>query len=189
MYFEVDKGPLRDGDKTIEWQLARVEHYGKGSPPNTPRLLSARPVPAVTGAFMSWDRAWFENLGGFTEDYVFGHYEDADLCLKSIQAGTAPWLHDLKLWHLEGKGSTRLPVHDGGSLINRWLFSATWSSDISENLLGPKPVHPAFQPGGAPAETAAAPQQPSEAKESVAEAPAAKTTRNSRAKRTGNNAA
>jgi GT2 family glycosyltransferase len=146
MYFEVDKGPSREGNRTIEWQLARVEHYGKGAPPHTARFLSPRPVPAITGAFMSCDRAWFEQLGGFTEDYVFGHYEDADLCLKSIQAGTVPWLHDLKLWHLEGKGSTRLPVHDGGSMVNRWLFSATWGEYISANLLGPKPAHPAFQP-------------------------------------------
>ncbi len=147
MYFEVDKGPSREDDRTIEWQLLRVEHYGKGAPPGTARFLKPRPVPAVTGAFISCDRAWFEQLGGFTEDYVFGHYEDADLCLKSIQAGAVPWLHDLKLWHLEGKGSTRLPVHDGGSTINRWLFSATWGEFISENLVGPNPTHPAFQPG------------------------------------------
>ncbi len=89
---------------------------------------------------MSLDRAWFERLSGFTEDFVFGHYEDADLCLKSIQAGTAPWLHNVKLWHLEGRGSTRLPVHDGGSLINRWLFSGMWGSYISDSLSGPEPT-------------------------------------------------
>ena len=69
------------------------------------RFTAPRPVPAVTGAFMSVDRGWFEKLGGFTEDYVFGHYEDADLCLKSIQAGAVPWIHDIRLWHLEGQGS------------------------------------------------------------------------------------
>jgi GT2 family glycosyltransferase len=144
MYFEIDKGPSRRGDRTVEWQLARVEHYGKGAPADAARFLRPRPVPAVTGAFISCDRPWFEQLGGFTEDYVFGHYEDADLCLKSIQAGTAPWLHDIKLWHLEGHGSTRLPVHEGGSIVNRWLFSANWGPYISANLLGPNPQHPAF---------------------------------------------
>jgi GT2 family glycosyltransferase len=146
MYFEIDKGPSREGNRTVEWQLIRVEHYGKGAPPDTARFLSSRKVPAVTGAFISCDRAWFEKLEGFTEDYVFGHYEDADLCLKSIQAGTIPWIHNIKMWHLEGKGSTRLPVHEGGSLINRWLFSATWGEFISNNLKGQSPKHPAFQP-------------------------------------------
>jgi GT2 family glycosyltransferase len=146
MYFEVDKGPAREGDRTVEWQLIRVEHYGKGAPPDTARFLCSRQVPAVTGAFISCDRSWFEKLEGFTEDYVFGHYEDADLCLKSIQAGTPPWIHNLKMWHLEGKGSTRLPVHEGGSLINRWLFSATWGEFISKNFQGQQPQHPAFQP-------------------------------------------
>jgi len=145
MYFAIDKGPLRRRDRTAEWQLARVEHYGKGAPPDAARFLKPRRVPAVTGAFMSCDRTWFEELGGFTEDYVFGHYEDADLCLKSIQAGTVPWIHNIKLWHLEGHGSTRLPVHEGGSIVNRWLFSANWGPYISSNLLGPKPQHPAFR--------------------------------------------
>ncbi len=153
MYFEIDKGPLRRGNRLIEWQLARVEHYGKGAPPDAHHLLQPRPIPAITGAFMSCDRSWFEELGGFTQDYVFGHYEDADLCLKSIQAGTIPWLHDVKLWHLEGHGSTRRPAHDGGSIVNRWLFSASWSPFISAELLGPKPQHPAFQIGPAVAPT------------------------------------
>ena len=61
-------------------ELVRVEHYGKGAPPETTRFVQPRRVPAVTGAFMSFRRDWFERLGGFTEDFVFGHYEDADLC-------------------------------------------------------------------------------------------------------------
>jgi len=73
---------------------------------------------------------------------VFGHYEDADLCLKSIQRGTVPWIHDIQLWHLEGQGSHRLPVHEGGSLANRWLFTTTWSEQVSDGLLGPDPSHP-----------------------------------------------
>jgi hypothetical protein len=119
----------------------RVEHYGKGAPVSVARFTRSRPVPAVTGAFISCDRAWFETLGGFTEDYVFGHYEDADLCLKSLRRGSVPWLHDLRLWHLEGKGSTRHFLHEGGSLINRWLFSARWADLIGESLMGQHPTH------------------------------------------------
>ena len=104
----------------------------------------SRPVPAITGAFMSADRDWYQTLGGFNEDYVFGHYEDADLCLKSFARGTPPWLHDLRLWHLEGKGSTRRSHHEGGSLVNRWLFTRQWAATISNRMCGPAPTHPAM---------------------------------------------
>ena len=126
MYFEVDAGFHTGAGGTTRRSMVRVEHYGKGAPPWATQYVASRPVPAVTGAFMSIDRAWFEKLGGFTEDYVFGHYEDADLCLKSLLAGTPAWLHDIRMWHLEGKGSRRLPQHEGGSLFNRWHFSRTW---------------------------------------------------------------
>ena len=167
MYFELDTGVLPQGGKFEKIKLIRVEHYGKGAPENLTRFTEPRPVPAVTGAFISSDRGWFEKLGGFTEDYVFGHYEDADFCLKSIVRGTFPRIHDLRLWHLEGKGSTRRPVHEGGSLVNRWLFSSQWSGLIESALLGPNPdlgnlqtvVHEAKQDdsrsrvGGQPAAT------------------------------------
>jgi GT2 family glycosyltransferase len=145
MFFELDKGLAFDSGRHRVCQLIRVEHYGKGSPPSLDLFTRARPVPAITGAFMSCQRGWFERLGGFTEDYVFGHYEDADLCLKSLQAGYPAWMQDLRLWHLEGKGSTRLPVHEGGSLVNRWLFSLTWGEAITAELLGQTPAHPGLR--------------------------------------------
>ena len=126
MYFDIDIGLLMATGQPTPRRLLRVEHYGKGAPAETTRFTRARPVPALTGAFISIDKAWFEQLGGFNEDYVFAHYEDADLSLKSIASGTVPWLHDIRMWHLEGKGSTRLPPHEGGTLVNRWLFSRKW---------------------------------------------------------------
>jgi GT2 family glycosyltransferase len=145
MHFELDAGVSLEQGRHRVCQLMRVEHYGKGTPAEMTEFTRPRPVPAVTGAFISCERSWFERLEGFTEDYVFGHYEDADLCLKSLQAGTPSWIQDLKLWHLEGRGSTRLPVHEGGSLVNRWLFSTTWGATLTENLLGQRPTHPAFK--------------------------------------------
>ena len=85
MYFEADTGILSEAGRVTQRPILRVEHYGKGAPAWASQYVASRPVPAVTGAFMSIDRAWFEKLGGFTEDYVFGHYEDADLCLKSLR--------------------------------------------------------------------------------------------------------
>jgi GT2 family glycosyltransferase len=142
MHFEFDSGVSLEAGQISQRQILRVEHYGKGAPVWAAQFTDPRPVPAVTGAFMSVDRAWFETLGGFTEDYVFGHYEDADLCLKSIQAGVVPWIHDIRLWHLEGQGSVHLPVHAGGALVNRWLFTKTWSDLVSDGLHGPNPTNP-----------------------------------------------
>lgn len=139
MYFELDKGILLQKGIAQKLRIVRVEHYGKGAPTSVTKFTDSRPIPAVTGAFISSDRDWYEKLGGFTEQYVFGHYEDADLCLKSMVRGTMPWMHDLRLWHLEGKGSTRRPVHEGGSLVNRWLFSSQWADLIENAILGPYP--------------------------------------------------
>jgi GT2 family glycosyltransferase len=144
MYFEADVGLSVRPEGISSQVLLRVEHYGKGAPPATSSFLCSRRVPAVSGAFMSVDRAWFEDLGGFSETYVYGHYEDADLCLKSLVKGRATWLHNIPFWHLEGKGSDRQLAHEGGSLINRWHFTRSWSRRISEDLCGREPL--AFNP-------------------------------------------
>ncbi len=140
MFFQIDEGfsILTSGIKRRD--LVRVEHYGKGAPPGTARFFRSRPVPAVTGAFMSIARDWYEELDGFSPEYVFGHYEDADLCLKSLSHGTEVWMHDLPLWHLEGKGSSRRSVHEGGSMVNRWHFTQLWGDVLRDGLLGPDPT-------------------------------------------------
>jgi GT2 family glycosyltransferase len=145
MYFEIDTGLTMTNETLSARQICRVEHYGKGAPAESPQFTRARPVPGVTGAFLSVEGAWFKGLGGFTEDFIFGHYEDADLCLKSIDKGVAPWLQDIRMWHLEGKGATRQLAHEGGSMVNRWLFSQTWLRTIAAGLKGPSPSHALFQ--------------------------------------------
>ena len=139
MFFEIDESVSMLHDRVARHVLMRVEHYGKGVPPETKAFLCARPVPAVTGAFISLDRSWFERLEGFSLEYVFGHYEDADLCLKSLIRGQSAWLQPLPFWHLEGKGSSRRPAHDGGSLVNRWHFSRTWGELIAFDMSGREP--------------------------------------------------
>lgn len=147
MYFERDTAPNFTQNACTETAILRVEHYGKGAPPEAAEYLRPRAVPAVTGAFISADRAWFESLGGFNQDYIFGHYEDADLCLKSFVAGRASWLQPGTLWHLEGKGSHRQPQHEGGAIVNRWLFTKNWDGLVKRDLLGPAPKKLAAKPG------------------------------------------
>jgi GT2 family glycosyltransferase len=159
MYFEFDTGVSVDANRVTQSEMLRVEHYGKGAPVWASQFVKPRPIQAVTGAFISVKRAWFEALGGFTENYIFGHYEDADLCLKSIQGGTAPWIHDIRMWHLEGKGSTRLPVHEGGSLVNRWLFTRTWNDTIRNGLEGLVPSSPMMKMAEVVAEDVVPPEE------------------------------
>nr|WP_294505481.1 hypothetical protein [uncultured Rhodopila sp.] len=141
MYFDMDTGLHVTRENITRHVMLRVEHYGKGAPAWADQFVASRRVPAVTGAFISIARDWFEKLGGFTQDYIFGHYEDADLCLKSLAEGAPVWVHDIPMWHLEGKGAKRLPPHEGGSLLNRWLFSRNWQSLIVPELIGQLPGH------------------------------------------------
>lgn len=137
MYFEADTIPGFALERQEDVSLVRVEHYGKGAPGEDAALLRPRPVPAVSGAFISAARGWFETLEGFSQDYIFGHYEDADLCLRSLQADRPAWLHDVRLYHLEGKGSIRQTVHEGAAAVNRGLFTRNWLSVLEDGLLGP----------------------------------------------------
>ncbi len=115
--------------------MLRVEHYGKGAPAWSDRYTRARPVPAVSGAFISVARDWFEKIDGFCEDFIFGHYEDADLCLKSLSQDTPVWVQDIRFWHFEGRGGSRRPAHEAGAAVNRWLFTRKWQEAIADGLL------------------------------------------------------
>lgn len=139
MWLDCDFGLSSHQDGFTSRSLLRVEHYGKGAPPNYAPYRQTRPVPAVTGALISADRATFERLGGFSEAYVFGHYEDADLCMQVWRSGGQVWLHDLPMWHLEGKGSVRRRPHEGGSLLNCWHFTRTWLAMAQDGMLGRAP--------------------------------------------------
>jgi GT2 family glycosyltransferase len=166
MYFEVDVGISMRPDGIYTRPMIRTEHYGKGAPVWSQQFACPRPVPAITGAFISADRDWFETLGGFTEDFLFGHYEDADLCLKSLVRGKPVWMQDFPLWHMEGKSSIRLPAHEGAILVNRWLFTKKWGDLIISELRGADPTCPALHvpPAAvAPATPAAEPPEPSPA--------------------------
>jgi GT2 family glycosyltransferase len=145
IYFEIDVGiSVKHGGISTQ-RMIRTEHYAKGAPSWSNRFPCPRKVPAVTGAFISTERAWFEKLGGFNEDYLFGHYEDADLSLKSLTSGQPVWIHDFPMWHMEGKGSTKRLEHEGGTLVNRWLFTKLWGQLIVDELSGPTPSSTALQ--------------------------------------------
>jgi GT2 family glycosyltransferase len=85
-------------------------------------------VIACSGSLMAFSAPLFEHLGGFSEEIVYAHFEDFDLCLRARQKGIAVrvW-NDIRFYHAEGTGSTA-PYHLSGttSHINRLLFSLKW---------------------------------------------------------------
>jgi O-antigen biosynthesis protein len=104
-------------------------HFHKGYPGDYPAARRTREVPAVTGACVLVRRSVFEQVGGLTEDYVIGDYEDSDLCLKVRAAGLSCWYAaDAELYHFERQSINR---HDGYSQTaaceyNRWLHVSRW---------------------------------------------------------------
>ncbi len=84
------------------------------------------PVDAVAGCFTVIDRALFEHLGGYDEDY-FLCGEDLDLSVRAVEAGAAPTVVAVPpiLHHSEGSFATR-----GDALIaylrGRSQFERRW---------------------------------------------------------------
>jgi len=74
-------------------------------------------------------------VGGFTEDYIIGDYEDSDLCLKlRAEGGEIYFCPEATLFHFERKSINR---HAGyqrsvAGLYNRWLAGRRWDQSMSE---------------------------------------------------------
>ncbi len=127
MYFEQDR-KLSTLCRAPVWT---VEHFRKGFADTA--SLEVRPVPAVTGALMLIERDLFESMQGFDTNFIYGHYEDADLCLRIRRAGGRVLLDPgLAYWHYEGMGSVKRPEQAGSALYNRWRFSQAWGERLGD---------------------------------------------------------
>ncbi|MFH1804530.1 MAG: glycosyltransferase [Pseudomonadota bacterium] len=116
-------------------------HYFKGMPEQFADANIERSVPGITGACMLLHRGVFEEVGGFTEDYVIGDYEDSDLCLKIRAADfDIKYVPDATLYHFERKSiSTHSDYMRGvATQYNAWLHATRWCGvmeDIAANGL------------------------------------------------------
>lgn len=114
-------------------EMLRVHHHAKGAPSWSVDDRSIRSVTAISGAYIMTTKSTFDELSGFAQEYVFGHYEDADLCLRAWQSGISVGVaRSNRLYHLEGKGSHWEPHHGGASLFNRCTFTKKWESSQAE---------------------------------------------------------
>ena len=107
---------------------------GKGLPATFDADGDARSVPAVTGACMMIDRGLFGDLGGLSEHYVIGDFEDSDLCLKAHEQGFGSYYTpEVELYHLERQsmrlvGQGHLGWRQSLTLYNMWQQSRRWGA-------------------------------------------------------------
>jgi GT2 family glycosyltransferase len=111
-------------------------HPDKGLPNHPAGDSPPRQVAAVTGACMLLERSVYFKVGGLSEDYILGDFEDSDLCLKLRAAGYAIWYTPhVELYHLE-----RLSFPYAGDLgwrtnlsrYNAWVQTRRWGTSIRQ---------------------------------------------------------
>ena len=110
-------------------------HYYKGLPGNYAFAQKTRPVPAVTGACLMIERLLYQEVGGFTTDYVIGDFEDSDLCLKCGALGYESWYFaDATLYHLERQSVPLNSVYNGSLAwrLNGRLHQERWGEQIAK---------------------------------------------------------
>lgn len=113
-------------------------HFYKGMPGDYSPAQIARTVPGVTGACLVTRKDIYDLVGGFTEDYVIGDYEDSDLCLKIRQIGFhVAYEPSVALYHFERRSIRRSSDYMRGlaSQYNSWLHTQRWNDDISELMM------------------------------------------------------
>lgn len=110
------------------------DHPEKGLPDDSAADTDSRQVAAVTGACMLLRREVYQAVGGLSEDYILGDFEDSDLCLKLRTAGYRIWYAPhIALYHLErlsfphaGDGAWRTNL----SRYNAWVQTKRWGEVI-----------------------------------------------------------
>lgn len=104
-------------------------HPGEGSDPApSVRIQEAK---IVTGACVGISREIFNRVGGWSEDYIIGDFEDSDLCLKIAQAGLRIVSHSaIEFVHLERQSfyelgderyKYRLAIYNAVTHQEKWL--------------------------------------------------------------------
>jgi cellulose synthase/poly-beta-1,6-N-acetylglucosamine synthase-like glycosyltransferase len=112
-------------------------HFHKGLPRDYAPARRERAVPAVTGACVVLPRMLFQEVGGFTEDYVIGDYEDSDLCLKVTSLNRSiMYVPDVELYHLERKSMSQSVDYMQGIAwqYNCALHAERWS-DVMTSIM------------------------------------------------------
>jgi len=107
---------------TSSYDITLYNGYSIGRNQNQGDIL------ACSGSLMLMSRDTFNRLNGFSEDFIYAHFEDVDLCMRARQQNIPIMIwEDITFFHAEG-GGTVAPYHLGGTTghVNRLLFSMRW---------------------------------------------------------------
>jgi cellulose synthase/poly-beta-1,6-N-acetylglucosamine synthase-like glycosyltransferase len=116
------------------------DHPFKGQSPAG--LNGVREVDAVTAACAVIEASLYRELGGLSEDYIMGDFEDSDLCLRASSAGRRSYVAlDVDLYHLERQSQNRtnnVIWRTNLTLYNCWLHNRRWA-ELIERTRDQKP--------------------------------------------------
>jgi GT2 family glycosyltransferase len=108
------------------------DHPLKGQPNQKASGLVA--CAALTGACLLLRTETWRALGGLSEDYIIGDFEDSDLCLKLLRAGRRNYLAaGVELYHLERQSQNTVgdtQWRTNLTLYNCWLHNDRWHDAI-----------------------------------------------------------
>jgi GT2 family glycosyltransferase len=120
---------FRHDPRSGGWELS---HSLKGLHRGFAEANRRRAVPALSGACLMVERALYEELGGFSADYVKGGYEDAELCMRIQERELETWyVPEVELYHLEGRSFVHA-ANDMSPRFNAWLFYQRWGRQLAE---------------------------------------------------------
>jgi GT2 family glycosyltransferase len=110
-------------------------HPHKGQSPHG--LTGVREVEAVTAACALVDADLYRRLGGLSEDYIVGDFEDSDLCLQAVKAGRRNRIAlDIELFHLERQSQDRIgdaQWRTNLTVYNCWQHHQRWAAYIENS--------------------------------------------------------
>ncbi len=96
------------------------------------RNQSKGEIVACSGSLILMSRSSFDKLNGFSESFIYAHFEDIDLCLRARQQNIPIYIwDDITFFHAEG-GGTGAPYHLTGTTghVNRLFFSLRWQKAL-----------------------------------------------------------
>jgi GT2 family glycosyltransferase len=115
------------------------DHPLKGQNPQG--LHGVREIDAVTAACALIDAQLYRDLGGCSEDYIIGDFEDSDLCLRANSRGHRNYIAlDIELYHLERQSQNRTGDavwRTNLTAYNCWLHNCRWDDRIQKTSKPP----------------------------------------------------
>ncbi|MBD2604847.1 glycosyltransferase [Scytonema hofmannii FACHB-248] len=121
----------------IIWQDASGWNYGRLEHPDQPEYNYVRQVDYCSAASLLVRTEIFNNLGGFSEEFIPAYYEDTDLCFAIRQLGyKVIYQPKSQLIHYEGisSGTSLETGVKSYQKVNRYKFLLKWQEQLKRHL-------------------------------------------------------